>query len=556
MEQNKQQTGAHILKGAMILSIAVFISKIIGILYRIPLTGAIGDAGNGIFAPAYQVYMVMLTLSSVALPTAISKMVSERIAIGAYLDAQKVYKVAMMYSVIVGSVLSIILWFGADAIAVAFFKMPEAAAPMQALVPAIFIVAIMAVMRGYFQGMNSMTPTAVSQVVEQFVHAVVSIVLAYALLKTSLEAAVVGASFGTSVGALFALGVLVFVYYLMKPSIKKRVRKTKVTTRESSGEILKKILIMSIPIMISTSIFSIMGMIDYTMIYQILPETIEKIGAAGNLASLPISDPTVLMDKVEIVNSLGGQFSTKYTTVLNLPVSLILTLGMAVIPAISAAVAREDFKDVRRKTNMVLKIGMLFAAPSAVGLMVFGEQIIEMLYPFAPDGGKLLAYGGISVIFITIAQLTTGVLQGMGKQSIPTIHAAIACAVKVICNIILLSMPSMHIYGVVHSTTICYFVYAVLNVVYLTRAIHIKISIKRLIIKPTLVATVMGIVSYLLYNFLYKVLGHASLALLIVIPIAGIVYGALGLFTRTITIKDLENIPGGRKLIGLIFKEE
>lgn len=554
MENNKQ-TGAHILKGAMILSIAVFISKLIGILYRIPLTGAIGDSGNGIFAPSYQVYMVMLTLSSVALPTAISKMVSERRAIGAYEDAHRVYKVAMIYSVLIGAILSVVLWFGADSISTIFFNMPEAALPMKALVPAIFLVAIMAVMRGYFQGMSSMTPTAISQVVEQFVHAIVSVVLAYMLLEKSLEAAVTGASFGTSVGALFALLVLVFVYYLIKPSINKRRRKSRTTTDETNGELLKKILVMSIPIMISSSIFSIMGLIDYSMIYKILPNTIEKMSLAGQLVNLPISDPEVLTSQTAIVNSLAGQFSTKYTTLINLPVNLILTLGMAVIPAISAAVAKQDFKDVRRKTNMVLKIGMLFAAPSAVGLMVFGDQVIRMLYSMAPDGGELLVYGSVSIIFITVAQITTGVLQGMGKQSIPTIHAAIACGVKVIANLILLSMPSMHIYGVVHSTSICYLIYAILNVVYLVRTIHIKINIKKLIIKPILVAAVMGIVSYVLFNLLVKVFGHATLMMLIVIPIAMVVYGVLGLLTRTITAKDLENVPGGRKLINKLFKE-
>lgn len=554
MENNKQ-TGAHILKGAMILSIAVFISKLIGILYRIPLTGAIGDSGNGIFAPSYQVYMVMLTLSSVALPTAISKMVSERRAIGAYEDAHRVYKVAMIYSVLIGAILSVVLWFGADSISTIFFNMPEAALPMKALVPAIFLVAIMAVMRGYFQGMSSMTPTAISQVVEQFVHAIVSVVLAYMLLEKSLEAAVTGASFGTSVGALFALLVLVFVYYLIKPSINKRRRKSRTTTDETNGELLKKILIMSIPIMISSSIFSIMGLIDYSMIYKILPNTIEKMSLAGQLVNLPISDPEVLTSQTAIVNSLAGQFSTKYTTLINLPVNLILTLGMAVIPAISAAVAKQDFKDVRRKTNMVLKIGMLFAAPSAVGLMLFGDQVIRMLYSMAPDGGELLVYGSVSIIFITVAQITTGVLQGMGKQSIPTIHAAIACGVKVIANLILLSMPSMHIYGVVHSTSICYLIYAILNVVYLVRTIHIKINIKKLIIKPILVAAVMGVVSYVLFNLLVKVFGHATLMMLIVIPIAMVVYGVLGLLTRTITAKDLENVPGGRKLINKLFKE-
>ena len=186
--------------------------------------------------------------------------------------------------------------------------------------------------------------------------------------------------------------------------------------------------------------------------------------------------------------------------------------------------------------------------------MVFSKQIIGMLYASAPDGGELLTYGAISVIFITIAQLTTGILQGMGKQGVPTVHAAIACGVKVIFNIILLSMPSMHIYGVVHSTTICYFIYAVLNVFYLMRTMHMHLNVKQIIIKPILVAGVMGIISYLLYTLLYQLFGHASLCLLIVIPIAAGVYGILGILTKTITVKDLEHIPGGRKIIDFIAR--
>lgn len=553
MENNKQ-TGAHVLKGAMILSSAVFISKVIGILYRIPLTGAIGNSGNGIFGPSFQVYMVMLTLSSVALPTAISKMVSERRAIGAYKDAHQVYKVAMIYSALMGAILSILLWFGADFIASFFFKIPEAANSMRSLVPAVFFVSIIAVMRGYFQGMSFMTPTALSQVIEQLVNAIVCITLAYTFIHKSLQAAITGASFGTSAGAFVSLLVLVSIYYMVKPNLYKRINKSTVSTHETNKEILKKLLIMSVPIMISSSVFSIMGLIDYSMMYNILPGTIAKLSESGQLATLPISDPQVLLDQKEIVSSLAGQFSAKYTPLINLPVNLILTLGMAVIPAISAATAKKDFKEVRLKTNMVLKIGMLIAVPASIGLMVFGEQVVKFLFSSSPDGGQLLAYGSISIIFITLAQITTGVLQGMGKQSIPTIHAAIACAVKVVANLILLSRPSMHIYGVVHSTTICYFVYALLNVTYLVRTIHIKISLKKLVIKPLFVASIMGIISAVLFHLSVNMWGHANLMMLILIPIAILIYGFLGLITRTITIKDLENIPGGNKIIKFLVR--
>ncbi|MEG0502274.1 MAG: polysaccharide biosynthesis C-terminal domain-containing protein, partial [Cellulosilyticaceae bacterium] len=212
-----------------------------------------------------------------------------------------------------------------------------------------------------------------------------------------------------------------------------------------------------------------------------------------------------------------------------------------------------DIKEVKKKTRMILKIGMLLAVPAAIGLALFGKPIMAVIFASEPDGGELLAYGAVSIIFITIAQLTAGVLQGMGRQKIPTIHAIIACVIKVIFNVILLSIPTLHIYSVIHSTTLCYMIYAFLNVLYLKRELDMKFNWKALFVKPLISAGIMGAISYGIYRLLCHWIPKEGLWLLLVIPLAAAVYGIVGLVTGTITKRDIENIPGGKKIINRLF---
>ena len=546
MKKN-EQSQKTIIKGAMILSASVLITKIISILYRVPVTNALGDIGNGIYSVAYQVYVLLITVTSIGLPSAISKLVSERAAVGDYREAHHVYRVAMRYAVVLATVLSVLLWFGAEQ-AANFFKVPAALWPIRALVPAIIIVSIMAVMKGYFQGLQSMTPTAVSQVVEQVIHAIISIGLAYGLLKFGVEAAVVGSTLGVVGGVLAGLLTLVFVYYLIRPLIKKRIDRSPSSEKpQSDRTILKGILITSIPIMLSASVFSVMTTIDYRMIADKLPETIEKMRTLQLVHLLPVNT-AILDDTQTVVDSLVGIFSFKYMTLLNLPVSLILTLGMAVTPAVAASMAQKDYKEVRSKIRMVLKIGMLFAAPAALGLMLFGKEIIAFLLPKEPYGGELLAAGGIAIVFITLAQLTAGILQGLGRQHIPTVNAVIACSIKVILNAVLLTIPQVHVYAVIHTTTLCYIIYAFLNIKAMLHLIKMKLDYRALFIKPLMIAGIMGIMAKGLYIGLVKLVDYPSVWLVVSILFAIIIYGILGLTTGTIDERDLMNLPGGTKL--------
>lgn len=537
-----------LLEGAMILGAAAFLSKVIGLLYRIPITNVLGDIGNSYYSIAYNIYVILITISAVGLPAAISKLVAERIEVKAYKEAHRVYKVALTYSTILSMILAIGMWFGANAISILFFNSKDVALPIRALAPTVVIVTMMAAMRGYFQGMRNMTPTAVSQLVEQIVNALFSVTLAYAFVNKGLVQAATGSTVGTGIGALAGFMVVLFVYYKMRPKIKKMIKNDPYDEQEPAQSILRKILITTIPIIISTSVFAVITTLDASMVYRILPDTIDRMREANLLDKLPLNLPYELSTK-EIIDSLQGQYSGKYLPIINLPVALVLSLGMAATPTIAASMAIKDYKEVRKKIKMILKVGMLFAAPATVGLSLYGKYIISFIFPRTPLGGELLVYGAIAVIFITLAQLTTGILQGMGKQHIPTIHSIIACVVKIVINFILLKATNLHIFSVIHSTTLCYLIYAVLNMLYLKSYIKIRYNLKVLVLKPMLSASLMGGISLGIFKVLQIVIASNTICLLIIIPIAVILYGAIGIATRTITKKDLENIPGGNKII-------
>lgn len=539
--------GQSIVKGAVILGIGVFLSRIIGLLYRIPITNILGDEGNGLYSMAFQVYTVILTFTAIAMPSALSKLIAEREAVYAYRDAHRVYKVAMSYSLVFAVILGGAMWFGADLIAQILFPDQNVGMPIRALAPTVIVATAMAVMRGYFQGQNNMVPTALSQIIEQIFNVIFSVLLAYFFLSYDLIVAVTGSTLGTGIGAVVGLITLITIYFWFRPDLKKKLRQSKGYKYESSSGILRQILVMMIPVIVSTSIFSIMGLIDQSMITRSLPQSIMHLKEQNLLHLLPVAGAEDLKIS-EIVTQLLGQFSVKYFTLLNVPISLIIQLGGASIPAIAASMAVHDLKDVRRKIKLIFKVGLLIGAPSAVALMLFARPIIGLLFSEV-TGDKMLASGAIGIIFIVLAQLSTGVLQGMGKPNIPTFHAIIACIIKVVINTIVLKIPTLHVYGVIHSTTLCYLIYAVLNINYLKKYLHMKFDWHKLLVKPLISAAIMGALAYGIFSGLMALFPHEKLWTMVIIPIAVVIYLFTGIATRAITKKDLLYIPGGKKLI-------
>lgn len=539
--------GQNIVKGAMILGMGVFLSRVIGLLYRIPMTNILGDEGNGLYGLAFQVYTVILTFTAIAMPSALSKLISERQALKAYREAHRVYKVAMVYSIIFAVLIAGFMWLGADWIAEVLFPGQNVGMPIKALAPTVIIATSIAGMRGYFQGQNDMKPTAISQIIEQIFNVIFSVLLAYWFLKDGLIVAVTGSTLGTGIGALVALITLITIYLYKRPYLKRRMCHSENYPYEDTFSILKQILIMMIPVIISTSVFSVMGLIDQSMITRKLPAAIEYLKTNQLLHLVPVPDIDTLKTD-EIIKKLLGQFSVKYFTLLNVPISLIIQLGGASIPAIAAGMAIKDYKDVRRKIKLIFKIGLLIGAPSSVALILFAKPIIGLLFKEI-TGDQMLAYGAIGIIFIVLAQLSAGVLQGMGKPIIPTIHAIIACMIKIIINIMVLAIPQLHIYGVIHSTTLCYLIYAALNIRYLKKYLNIKFNWVKLLLKPMISACIMGVFSYGIYYILVYFFPYPRLWTIVIIPLAMVIYFFAGIATRAITKKELLYIPGGKKII-------
>ena len=540
------ETKQNILKGAMILSIGVMLSKIIGLVYRIPLTNIIGSEGNGLYSSAYQVYIIILTLTATAIPAGLSKLIAEREAVGEHREAERIFKVTLRAGFICSLILAVIVVLGADWISDLFFPKENVGQPIRVLVPTILIMTVVASLRGYFQGLDNMVPTASSQVIEQIFHVIFTVILAYYLIERSLLSAVTGATLGTSIGALAALLALIVTYVKTKKARKPILVAQKSFHQESNRVILKQVLAIMLPIIISTCVFSIMTFIDLSMITNLLPESLSQLKASGLIETIPVADAAHL-EIGKIATSLKGQYGFQYNTFINIPISVIVQLAAASIPAIAASMAINKRKDANEKIQMIFKLGMIIAAPTAVAFLLFGKPIIGLVLKEA-TGGELLSAGAISLIFITIAQLSAAILQAMGEPKKASIHAILACIVKVIINYILIRTPQFHIFGVIYSTTICYAIYGILNLIYLYRHFAIKLEWKQVVIKPIICAAIMGAISYGLYVALNTLVGKEKLSMLVVIPVAIIIYFVVAIWTRTINKTDLEGLPGGKKL--------
>lgn len=550
---NSTDSKQSLMKGAMILSIGVLVSRIIGMLYRIPIRNILGDEGQSLYGVAYSIYVVILTLTAMAIPGALSKLIAERRAAGAYKEAQRVFRLAMAYAISFSFVMALGLWLSADFISDTFYKSQDVALPIRALAPTIVIATSLGVFRGYFQGRGDMTPTASSQIIEQVFNVIFSVVLASYFMKVTNKNLVWGATgsaLGTGIGAITGLIVLIILFMMKRKVAKAELIQSRAYNYQSNRAILKQILSMMIPVIISASIFSVMTSIDQSMISNVLPKNIEYLRNQNMLDVVPVTDAAIYSTQ-SITNQLSGQLSFQYMTFMNIPVSLILQLGLASVPAIAAGMAEGQVKEVRRKTKMIFKVGMLLAAPSAIGFMFFAKPILVLVVG-DESGAEILGAGAIAILAIAIAQLSSGILQGMSRQNVPTVNAVISCIIKVIVNMVALSFPRLTIYGFIHSTTICYIIYATLNMHYLQRCLKLKLNWTKILVKPIVCAFIMGGASFVFYKGLLLIGVSIQLSIIITLPIAAAIYFGVGLVTGTITKVDLLAIPGGRKLVSLL----
>ena len=529
---NKDKKGSFIIQ-ASVLAAASLIVRFIGFLYRLPLTALIGDRGNAIYSAGYYIYTFLLILSSAGLPAAISRLVSTRIAKGEYRNAQKIFRVSMIFAGAAGAIGMLVLFFFAEPIA-KMVDSPNSVYCLQTLAPTLLIVGVMSVYRGYLQGMNIMTPTAVSQIFEQVFNAVFSVYLAWVLVKQSIPLGAAGGTAGTGIGALAGLIVVMIFYNRMKPEIRHNMRiEEKGIYQETTGEAFKKLVVTAFPIIAGTAVFSMTNLIDMKMVMS------------GLMSSGAFTEA-----EAEV---LYGQLSGKYVTLTTFPVSISSAMATAAIPNIAMAVTVGNKKEVKRKINTALKLAMIISIPAAVGIGVLGDQILRMLFPSYPEGGVLLKVGAISIAFLSFCQIVTGVLQGIGKIQVPVIGALLGAVVKIALNWILIRIPSINVVGAVISTDVCYLVASIFNVIMLMRYTKTRVNFSGVLIKPTIGSIIMGIGCVIAYKVISLVFGN-TISTLLTIIVAVIIYLLVMIFIRGITEEDLLSIPKGRILVR-VFKK-
>jgi len=516
------------VKQAAILATASVIVRIIGFTYRIPIINMVGDVGNALYTTAYAAYAFAIIISSGAMPAAISKLVSERVAVGRYRDAHEMFKNALVAVAILGATVGLIMALGANWFtSLRFYNYPGAVYAIRALAPTIFVVALLAVFRGYFQGMNTMMPTAFSQVIEQIFNAVFSIWLAHIFFRSmNVEHAAAGAAAGTGIGAVVGLLVVFGIYMLVAGDIRERAARNARNMKKGSGERreaqLKALGATALPIIVSMGIYQIATLIDLGM------------------ASYRIMAPGVFTaDQVE---EMVGQFTGKFILLTVLPVSLSVALSQAVIPDISSAKATMDRAAVKRKINTALRISMALSIPAAVGLSVMADPILALLFPNHPQGGWLLRYGAISVIFLALVQVSSGALQGIGKVMLPVVAAFFGVFIKIPLNWYLLAVPGINIMGAVISTIVCYVIAAIINLYFLYKYTGVLPDYVRAFIKPTFSAAGMGMACFVVYHMVG--LGAPDrvatmIALLIAAPVYMILMWLIGGFLK----QDIEAMP-------------
>lgn len=529
MEIRKQS----FIKGAAILAAAGLITKILGAIYRIPLGRIVGSEVMGYSQTGYEVYVWALTISAYAIPIAISKLVSEKIETGRKDEAHRIFRVALMFTASMGLILSLIMLKYADVIA-SLFRNPGAYLAIVCIVPSIFIFSITGTLRGYFQGMQNMIPSAVSQITEQSGRVVFGFALALMFLPYGNQQTAGGANAGTAIGGV--ISVITLIYFYKKSKFDYRSTENVIhRSRESTFSILKKILIISIPITIGGSMMPIMNLLDTFIV-------MDRLLAAGYSSETAVS--------------MYGQLKAMAGSFVNLPQVLTISLAASLVPAIAESMAKKDNEGVAKKSELSIRISLIVGLPAAMGLFILADPIMTMMYPEESKTlGIAMAYLSPAIIFLTLVQTLTAILQGMGKERIPVINLFIGAIVKVIVSYTLTSIPYINVRGAAIGTVAGYSVATILNMIYIIRYQGYALNYFKAFFKPAIATLAMMVVAYFAYHTAFGLLSSNSLATLISILLAASIYGVVLILIRGITIEELQMAPGGGKLSRMLKKK-
>ncbi|MBQ9155687.1 MAG: polysaccharide biosynthesis protein [Eubacterium sp.] len=541
---------SNVIGQATILMVAGILVRIIGVLYRSPLTSIIGDEGNGYYGIAYNIYQMILLVASYSIPMAVSKVISGKLALKQYRDAYRVFLCALIYVLVIGGIAALFTFFGAPILIPR--SQANAIPVLRILAPTIFFSGFLGVFRGYFQAHGTMVQTSISQIIEQVANAVFSVGMAviFIFLFAGGDSGripvfgAMGSAVGTGAGVLAGLLFMLFVYRGNRRYFKKHIKQDVSGAESSYGEIFKVIILMVTPVILSTFVYNISATLDQTLFCDIMD--FKGMEAAS-------------------ATTLYGVFSGKYMVLINVPVALANSMSTAMIPSVSSTYTLGDMKGCNRHVKQAIHFTMMIAIPAAAGLCAMARPVMEVLFPQRATidlAVALLRFGCISVVFYCLSTISNGILQGIGKVNIPLRNAAVALVLHLIVLTPLLFFTNLQLYAMVIATMAYSLMMCIFNSISVKRYLGYSQEIRKTFVIPAVAALIMGILGYVFYQGIIFILGSllysflpirlvVLTAMLIAVIFSVAVYFVVELKLGGVGEEELLGFPKGASLIRL-----
>ncbi|OWZ84912.1 putative polysaccharide biosynthesis protein [Natranaerobius trueperi] len=527
-----------LFRGAFVLMIAGILSKLMGALYRIPLSRIIGAEGMGLYEMAYPIYSLLLIMAVSGVPIAVSKMVSEQLATEKNQESYRVFIVALLFLLITGSFFSWLMYYLAEPISFQVLGDPRVVYSLRAISPAILIVSLMAAFRGYFQGMKLMTPTAISQVIEQFVRVTTMLILAYILIDRGVSYGAAGATFGAVTGALgglFAVILLMFFYRKRHFFSFRGLFKALLSTVNlyKSLPLIGRLLTIAIPVSLGALVIPIMQTIDAIIIPQ-------RLQFAG-------------FEEAEATH-LYGLLSGMALRLVSIPSTFSLALGTTLVPALSESNVLAGKRRVNYQLLKALRLNFILVIPAAIGLFIMAPRLTLLLFDYK-EAGEPLRYLAFGTIFLSLQQVTAYALQGLGLTPYPVKNLCYGALINILINYHLTAIPEINIIGGAIGTCSGFFVASVFNIRDLRRHGKVGMGLVSIIKKPIFASVLMGGIIYYFQPIIDNIIAHTNISTIFGVCLGMMSYCAIMIGIRGITDKDLESIPKiGPQLSNVVLK--
>ena len=556
------------VNGVLILTISNILVKAIGLLFKIPLHDILGDDGMGYFNAAYTIYTTFFMVSTAGLPVAISYMISRSRAAGNFRQVKKIMRIAFAVFFVIGAVGTCALFFGAGFFSENVAKIPESRYCIMAIAPTLFFVCLTSAFRGYFQGHQVMWPTAVSQLLESLGKLLIGILLAnWSIARgDALPVTAAWTIFGLTIGVLCGMGfiwITRLLYNTQKINAEYELPDSYTMPSASAKSLLRELVVIAVPVTLSSSVMSLANLIDLTVISRQL----QAIGFTSNGAA-----------------ALYGNYTTLAVPMFNLIPVLVYPIGYSLVPMISALLVKKEKEETKRVTTSSLKTAAILSMPCTVGMAVLAFPILSLIYgnesllmkytaeqsellqdamfmsyitettSSASLAAPLLSILAISSFLVCMLAITNSILQAYKKPYLPLVSMLIGAAVKIAASFMLIGNPKLGIYGAPLSTDICYIVVVISNFYFCARYADFRPSVRKVFVKPLLSAALCGVAAIGTYLLATSVIGPSRLVTLVAIAVAAVVYFAALLLLRVLEKEDFDFIPKGQTIYRLLSK--